>query len=118
MSLFPQRAVARRSLPSVVMAMLISSAQASESIIEEIRISASRDTRVINLAEEITPSPDLASLLKKAPGANVNRNGPLTGIAQYRGMYGPRIAVKVDGANIAPSGPNWMDAPLSYAATG
>ena len=31
---------------------------------------------------------DTATVLKDIPGANVNANGPLTGIAQYRGMYG------------------------------
>jgi iron complex outermembrane receptor protein len=45
-------------------------------------------------------------MLKKMPGANINKNGELTGIAQYRGMFGDRISV---------AGPNTMDAPLSYA---
>jgi iron complex outermembrane receptor protein len=63
-------------------------------------------------------APDVAQLLKKAPGANVNSNGPLTGIPQYRGMYGPRIAISMDGTQLASSGPNWMDPPLSYAVGG
>ena len=49
------------------------------------------------------------------PGANVNKNGELTGIAQYRGMFGDRIQVSVDGAQINGAGPNAMDAPLHYA---
>jgi iron complex outermembrane recepter protein len=57
---------------------------------------------------------DTASLLTRVPGANVNRNGPLTGIAAYRGMYGNRINVSVEGANMKEVGPNSMDPPLSH----
>ena len=39
---------------------------------------------------------DTAAVLKDIPGANVNANGPVTGIAQYRGMYGDRISVVID----------------------
>ena len=60
---------------------------------------------------------DTATLLEKAPGANVNKNGALTGIVQYRGMFGTRVNVQVDGLNIAPAGPNWMDPPLSNIPT-
>lgn len=57
---------------------------------------------------------DTASLLKRVPGANVARNGPLTGIAQYRGMAGNRINISLDGANMKEVGPNSMDPPLSH----
>ncbi|BCG64577.1 MAG: iron complex outermembrane recepter protein [Methyloprofundus sp.] len=57
---------------------------------------------------------DTASLLERVPGANVNRNGPLTGIPQYRGMYGNRINVSIDGANMKEVGPNSMDPSLSH----
>jgi len=57
---------------------------------------------------------DGAELLRSAPGAAVNRNGPLTGIAQYRGMYGDRVTVSVDGMHVCTGGPNGMDPPLSY----
>ena len=57
---------------------------------------------------------DTASVLKDIPGANVNMNGPITGIAQYRGMYGDRVAVGIDGLGIIGGGPNAMDSPLSY----
>ncbi len=60
---------------------------------------------------------DTAALLKRVPGANVNRNGPLTGIAQYRGMYGNRVHIDIDGANIKEVGPNSMDPPLSHIAS-
>jgi len=57
---------------------------------------------------------DTATLLERVPGANVNRNGPLTGIAAYHGMYGNRVNVTVDGAGMKEVGPNSMDPPLSH----
>jgi iron complex outermembrane recepter protein len=60
------------------------------------------------------PAADSAQLLKKIPGANVNSNGAVTGIAQYRGMYGDRVNVLMDGIKISSGGPNAMDTPISY----
>ncbi len=57
---------------------------------------------------------DTSSLLKRVPGANVNRNGPLTGIAAYHGMSGNRININIDGANMKEVGPNSMDPALSH----
>lgn len=57
---------------------------------------------------------DSATALKALPGAAVNRNGGLTGIAQYRGLSGDRVNVSIDGASIISGGPNAMDTPLSY----
>jgi iron complex outermembrane receptor protein len=63
-----------------------------------------------------TPNePDAAKLLQLIPGGDVVSNGPLTGQVQYRGMFGDRVGVQVDGMSISPGGPNWMDAPLHYA---
>jgi len=59
---------------------------------------------------------DTADMVKSVPGANVNKNGPMTGISQYRGMFGSRMNVQLDGLNITPAGPNWMDPPLSHIA--
>jgi len=58
--------------------------------------------------------PDVADWLKTVPGANINKNGPITGIAQYRGMFGDRIAKSIGGQQIIGAGPNAMDAPLTY----
>jgi iron complex outermembrane recepter protein len=60
------------------------------------------------------PAADSAQLLKKIPGANVNSNGTVTGIAQYRGMYGDRVNILMDGIKISSGGPNAMDTPISY----
>ena len=65
-----------------------------------------------------TANSDSAEILKSIPGANSNGNGPITGIAQYRGMYGDRISIKIDNAPTLTGGPNAMDTPLSYAPSG
>jgi len=59
---------------------------------------------------------DTATTLKDLPGADVNNNGAITGIAQYRGMYGDRVAVTIDNHAVVSGGPNSMDAPLSYVS--
>lgn len=76
--------------------------------------------RVYPISEIVAPASeqviDSAELLMKLPGANVNANGALTGIAQYRGLYGDRVAVTIDGLGVLSGGPNAMDPPLSYAS--
>ena len=59
-------------------------------------------------------TPDTGDLVKRLPGANVNKNGAITSIAQYRGLFGNRVNVLVDGTNLHEVGPNSMDSPLSY----
>lgn len=101
---------------AVAVATLAGGSQAWADHIEEVIVTGNRESRTIEVAEAMVISPDAAQLLKKAPGANVNSNGPLTGIPQYRGMFGPRVGVQLNGTQLAPAGPNWMDPPLSYAA--
>lgn len=81
----------------------------------EIVITAVQDTSEVRTEDSLVAPPDTAALLKKMPGADVNKNGELTGIAQYRGMYGDRVNITVDGNSISSGGPNAMDAPLHYA---
>jgi len=58
---------------------------------------------------------DAAEALRGAPGADFASNGPLSRQTHYRGMFGPRNTVDLDGMRVAPGGPNWMDPPLHYA---
>ncbi len=97
---------------------ILCSSLAQADHIEELVVVGSHNTRTIDVNSALIISPDTAQLLKAAPGANINGNGPLTGIPQYRGMYGPRVASSLDGHQLSPAGPNWMDPPLSYAAAG
>lgn len=105
----------RRFYCALLGAILNSALMAQE--LEELRVTAKHDTRVIDVTTALSVSPDAARLLHDAPGANVTSNGPLTGIPQYRGLFGPRIAMTMDGSQLAPAGPNWMDPPISYAVT-
>ena len=79
------------------------------------RFSQSAKQAQLALAQGSTSAPDLANWLHSVPGANVNRNGPVTGIAQYRGLFGDRVATTIDGHSIIGAGPNAMDTPLSYS---
>lgn len=57
---------------------------------------------------------DTASLVRRVPGAALTYNGALAGQVQYRGLFGARNNVLVNGMHIDPGGPNWMDPPLHY----
>ncbi len=83
--------------------------------LEEIIVQASGERRTIELDDTYGLTPDTATLLKRAAGADVASNGPITGTPTIRGMSRFRVATHVDGAVISPGGPNWMDPPLSYA---
>ncbi len=86
--------------------------------LEVITITNQRHHGLENLkgyAQGHTSAPDLADWLTSVPGANINSNGPITGIAQYRGLYGDRVAASLDGHPVIGAGPNAMDTPLSYS---
>lgn len=112
----PSKATTRTTALSATVLFLSCTSYADH--IEELVISARHDTRTIEITSALSASPDVTQLLRNAPGAEVISNGPLTGIAQYRGMYGARIATSLDGSQLAPTGPNWMDPPLSYVVGG
>ena len=104
-----------------VLILLTSFAAAAQNqSVEEISVQAFPLSNQISnsLQTSSSPSIDSAEILKRIPGANNNGNGPITGIAQYRGMYGDRISVKLDQAPTLTGGPNAMDSPLSYAPSG
>lgn len=106
---------------AVVCSLLTVQAQADhDDSFEEVMVEGRVRTALnsIELSGILQPVVDSAELLKRAPGANVNSNGPLTGIAQYRGLYGDRVSVHLDGAPVLTGGPNAMDTPLSYAPPG
>jgi len=97
--------------------IFLSSASSAQDVtqFDEIVVIGVRDTHTVVTDDTLVAPPDTAQLLRKMPGANINKNGELTGIAQYRGMYGDRIKVSVNGAQISGAGPNAMDSPLHYA---
>jgi iron complex outermembrane receptor protein len=106
----------RKLLSLAIGAALVQPVVAQETQrITEITVLGVRDSHTVVTDDTLVAPADTAQMLRKMPGANINKNGELTGIAQYRGMWGDRISVAVDGAQISGAGPNAMDAPLSYA---
>ena len=83
--------------------------------VEEVIVIGVRDTHTLITDNTMVAPADTAELLRKMPGANINSNGELTGIAQYRGMHGDRVNITINGAHVSSGGPNAMDAPLHYA---
>jgi len=72
-------------------------------------------TDEIESDKEIISTPDAAALAARAPGAALIDNGGLSGQVQYRGLFGDRILVRVNGQRFSSGGPNLMDPPLHYA---
>jgi iron complex outermembrane receptor protein len=94
---------------------------AQSSLIPEITIIGTQDrmnTTNITPGASAAPTPDSMDIITRKPGANVNRNGPLSGQAQYRGLFGPRMNVLVDSMRVTPGGLNWMDSPMHYMPPG
>ncbi|TWX64779.1 TonB-dependent receptor [Colwellia demingiae] len=104
---------------AVALPALANNAQGTIKDIEVITISNQRHNSLVDnqsYAQGKTTEADLANWLASVPGANINSNGPITGIAQYRGLFGDRVATTLDGHPIIGAGPNAMDTPLSYSA--
>ena len=58
---------------------------------------------------------DVTHLLSRVPGGARVGNGALSGQAQYRGLFGERLNLRVDGQRFASGGPNLMDPAFHYA---
>jgi iron complex outermembrane receptor protein len=102
------------SLPFIVSAAIfsVSSSMAQVTEVEVIGIST---TSELTTSDRMLSAADAGQLLKRLPGTNINKNGELTSIAQYRGMFGNRVNVAINGMPISSGGPNAMDSPLHYA---
>jgi len=77
-----------------------------------------QQTTTITPGVGTVPTPDSMDIIGRMPGAAVNRNGALSGQAQYRGLFGPRMNVLVDDMKVTPGGLNWMDSPMHYLPPG
>ena len=70
---------------------------------------------------EITPQSgpfeggDLTYLIARTPGGARIGNGEVSGQMQYRGLFGERLNLRVDGQRFASGGPNLMDPVFHYA---
>ncbi|MDO9638225.1 MAG: TonB-dependent copper receptor [Pseudotabrizicola sp.] len=60
------------------------------------------------------PAADGADYLKTIPGFNAIRNGGANGDPLFRGMFGSRLNILMDGGQMLGACPNRMDTPTSY----
>ncbi|MCB9955975.1 MAG: TonB-dependent receptor [Caulobacterales bacterium] len=112
-------------LSSSVLACLAASAPAlagdgaDPALLDVITVTGQRTSSpaLDTVAPEFAPpaGADAAGLVARLPGAALIDNGSLSGQVQYRGLFGPRVAVRVDGQSFSSGGPNLMDPPLHYA---
>ena len=108
-----------RSIFAAAIAAVLSGAGepllAQDEAVDEIRVVGRREFLETQFNARRTASgADSALLINRVPGGGANHNGPLTGQIQYRGMFGPRINVRIDGMLIHGGGPNWMAPPLHH----
>ena len=94
---------------------------AAPAVQDVIVVTGFRITTNVTIEEHVSPEqapllgPDAASLVARLPGAALVDNGSISGQVQYRGLFGPRAPVAIDGAVVTSGGPNLMDPPLHYA---
>lgn len=112
----------RKILSVLLLSMMQTLAFADEKeLLEDIQVTESQienDDIVKLLPENSQSIVDTPDVLKKIAGADVNRNGPLTGIAQYRGLFGSRVNVQIDNTQMQESCSNSMDTAMSHIPAG
>ncbi|GAB4572199.1 MAG: TonB-dependent copper receptor [Rhodothalassiaceae bacterium] len=103
--------------PLLAASSLVTPPARAEAPIEEIIVISRPISTLFAVTEplsDIGSGPDVAALLRRVPGANINANGPLTGQTQYRGLSALRLSVTIDGERPLSGGPNLMDPPFHY----
>ena len=85
--------------------------------VDEIVVTGTRadTTNILLPSGTIASLPDAAGLASRIPGGALVNNGGLSGQVQYRGLYGDRVLVRINGQRFQTGGPNSMDPPLHYA---
>ena len=85
-------------------------------IAEELQAISVTDTVIEDTSSHkpVTVETDVTTLMEGIPGGGVHSNGAISGQTYYRGIFGSRMNVLIDGNRIESGGPNWMDPPLHY----
>ncbi|TNE56929.1 MAG: TonB-dependent receptor [Alphaproteobacteria bacterium] len=75
------------------------------------------DAKVLTIKPEMAPfeGTDVTHLIARTPGGGRIANGELSGQVAYRGLFGERLNLRVDGQRFASGGPNMMDPAFHYA---
>jgi len=79
------------------------------------RVDTTTTDRISPDTQPVISGPDTTHVIARLPGAAAVTNGALSGQLQYRGLFGPRLNIRVNDQTIASGGPNLMDPPLHYA---
>ncbi len=97
-------------------ALAQSSASALEDVIIVTAVQSDLSTEA-KLLPEMAPlqGGDITYLTARTPGGARIANGELSGQMQYRGLFGERLNLRVDGQSFASGGPNLMDPVYHYA---
>lgn len=107
------------AIPTAACAAERARSEAPASLVDVIVVTAPRASAATPTSETLGPAalsgPDPTALLARTPGGARVGNGALSGQAQYRGLFGPRLNLRVDGQRFASGGPNLMDPPFHYA---
>ena len=94
-------------------------AQDSAPLVDIITINANRtatDSATLDAQEMASHmTPDTTAVLAQLPGLSTISNGALSGQVQYRGLFGSRVNIRVNGRAFESGGPNLMDPPMHYA---
>jgi len=95
-------------------------AQSSTSALEDVIIVTGVQSNLsteAKLLPEMAPlqGGDITYLTARTPGGARIGNGELSGQMQYRGLFGERLNLRVDGQSFASGGPNLMDPVYHYA---
>ena len=94
-------------------------AQSSDQTDGNLIIVTAQRTTALNLdreaEEELATGPDAAAFIARQPGMALVDNGALSGQVQMRGLFGERIALRINGQHFATGGPNAMDPAMHYA---
>ena len=101
---------------------LVATAETAEPALQDVIIVTGQRTTTATdsaLTPETLPldGMDITRLTARTPGGARVGNGEMSGQMQYRGLFGERLNLRVDGQRMASGGPNLMDPVLHYAPT-
>lgn len=88
------------------------------SLLDEIVVTGVRRDAVVDSVRPeagAAVTADSSGLVARLPGGARVDNGGLSGQVQYRGLFGDRVLVRINGQRFHTGGPNAMDPPLHYA---
>jgi iron complex outermembrane recepter protein len=93
-------------------------AHAESMIIEQVEVTASKQTASVEQQNAAQAGGDSASVLSDMFGLQLRRNGGVSSLPMMQGLADDRIRIKVDGMDLISNCANHMNPALSYIAPG